>query len=301
MKFFIQPTSLYFPTFFQIYFSRANKHCFVFHFGPGVDICFHYVFVYSPPILRCGLVGYPCVSRLSLNFHVVNSLFVRRVREVFFWLVEICAQFCLCTYSSCSFLGWVFLFDKFWLTSLDLLCGFHTFQYQYELSHSHQIDTRRLTKRRVEFRLKYSQRSKRAVNRQRWPQSNVTVGLLAFWHPQLATVPVENCRGWPAWAHPSEERTENKNLLRIFGPELIRINQWIKTARSAFLAASAGRFWKYAISSASERAFPVFFGDIFGCSTLFKKRCFSTEEFFRFLSMVSSQRRATRSDVSLQT
>jgi len=32
-----------------------------------------------------------------------------------------------------------------------------------------------------------------------------------------------------------------------------------------------------------------------------KKRCFSTQEFTRFLSMVSSQRRATRSDVSFQT
>jgi len=52
--------------------------------------------------------------------------------------------------------------------------------------------------------------------------------------------------------------------------------------------------------AASERAFPVFFGDIFGCSTLSKKRCYSTEEFTRFLSTVSSQRRATRSDVSFQ-
>jgi len=51
----------------------------------------------------------------------------------------------------------------------------------------------------------------------------------------------------------------------------------------------------------SERAFPVFFGDIFGCSTPSKKSCFSTEEFTRFLSTVSSQRRATRSDVSFQT
>ena len=50
-------------------------------------------------------------------------------------------------------------------------------------------------------------------------------------------------------------------------------------------------------SSASERAFPGFFGDIFGYSTLCKKRCPSTQEFTRFLSMVSSQRRAMRSDV----
>ena len=57
-------------------------------------------------------------------------------------------------------------------------------------------------------------------------------------------------------------------------------------------------WWKHDISSASERAFPGFFGDIFGCSTLSKKRCFSTQEFTRFLSTVSSQRRTTRSDVS---
>jgi len=92
-------------------------------------------------------------------------------------------------------------------------------------------------------------------------------------------------------------------LLRIFGPKLIRINLLIKTVRSAgfFFPASVAKFWKHDISSASERAFPGFFGDIFSCSTLSKKRCFSTEEFTRFLSTVSSQRRATRSDVSFQT
>jgi len=106
-----------------------------------------------------------------------------------------------------------------------------------------------------------------------------------------------------------------KQLLRIFGPELIRIN-WlinslIKTARSAvsknraergfLFAASAAKFWKHDISSASERAFPGFFCDFFGCSTLSKKRYFSTQEFTRFLSTVSSQRRTTRSNVSFQT
>ena len=61
------------------------------------------------------------------------------------------------------------------------------------------------------------------------------------------------------------------------------------------------KFWKHAISSASERAFPGFLGDIFGCSTLSKKRYFSKQEFTRFLSTVSSQRRTTRSDVSFQS
>ena len=73
----------------------------------------------------------------------------------------------------------------------------------------------------------------------------------------------------------------------MFGPELIRINEL--------------KFWKRDISSASESAFPGFFGDIFGCSTPSKKRCFGTQEFTRFLSTVWSQRRATRFDVSFQT
>jgi len=71
----------------------------------------------------------------------------------------------------------------------------------------------------------------------------------------------------------------------MFGPELIRINSLINEL-----------IRKHDSSSASERAFPVFFGDIFGCSTLSKKKCFSTQEFTRFLSTVSSQRRTTRSD-----
>ena len=64
---------------------------------------------------------------------------------------------------------------------------------------------------------------------------------------------------------------------------------------------SAAKFGKRHISGASERAFPVFLGDIFGCSSPFKKRCFNTQEFTCFLSTVSLQRRATRSDVSFQT
>jgi len=50
-----------------------------------------------------------------------------------------------------------------------------------------------------------------------------------------------------------------RQLLRMFGPELIRINSLIETA-------SAAKFWKRDISSASESTFPGFFGDIFGCS-----------------------------------
>jgi len=52
-----------------------------------------------------------------------------------------------------------------------------------------------------------------------------------------------------------------QQLLRIFGPELIRINKSIKTAQSAvfkkppFFAVSAAKFWKPDISSASEKAF----------------------------------------------
>ena len=56
-------------------------------------------------------------------------------------------------------------------------------------------------------------------------------------------------------------------------------------------------FKKHYISSASERAFPGFFGHIFGCSTLSKERCFSTQEFTRFLSTVSSQRWAVISRI----
>ena len=60
----------------------------------------------------------------------------------------------------------------------------------------------------------------------------------------------------------------------MFGPELIRIKELInsimKTARSAVsknraergFASSTAKFWKHYISSALERAFPGFFGDI---------------------------------------
>jgi len=42
-----------------------------------------------------------------------------------------------------------------------------------------------------------------------------------------------------------------------------------------------------------------FFGDFVGCQTPSKKRCFSTQEFTRFLTTVSSQRRATPIETSL--
>jgi len=38
-----------------------------------------------------------------------------------------------------------------------------------------------------------------------------------------------------------------------------------------FIEASAAKFWKRDISSALERAFPVVFGDFFGCSTSSKR------------------------------
>ena len=74
-----------------------------------------------------------------------------------------------------------------------------------------------------------------------------------------------------------------------------------RAERGFFFPVSAAKFGKRDINSASERAFPGFFGDIFGCTTPSKKSCFSTQEFTRFMSTVSSQHRATRSDVSFQT
>ena len=94
------------------------------------------------------------------------------------------------------------------------------------------------------------------------------------------------------WAQRERNLQWRKQLLRMFGPEFIGINSLIKTARSAvsknrverdfFFAASNAKFWKRDISSASERAFPGVFDDIFGCSTPSKKSCFSTQDFTRF-------------------
>jgi len=55
-----------------------------------------------------------------------------------------------------------------------------------------------------------------------------------------------------------------------------------------FFAASAAKFWKHDLSGASERAFLGVFRDIFGFSTLSKKRCFSTQEFTRFWHVLSN-------------
>ena len=75
-----------------------------------------------------------------------------------------------------------------------------------------------------------------------------------------------------------------------------RIHSLFQTAGSAVsqncgergfvFAASAAKFCKRDVSSASESAFLGSFGDIFGCSTPSKKRCFSTQEFTRFVSTV---------------
>jgi hypothetical protein len=63
----------------------------------------------------------------------------------------------------------------------------------------------------------------------------------------------------------------NKTTSQKIGPELIRIISFIKTAQSAvlknrairgfFVAASAAKLSKRDISSASERAFPGFWGN----------------------------------------
>jgi len=58
-----------------------------------------------------------------------------------------------------------------------------------------------------------------------------------------------------------------KQLLRICGPELIRIKSLVN--KSFFFAASAAKFWKRHsdVSGASETAFSGGFGHFFGCST----------------------------------
>jgi len=84
-----------------------------------------------------------------------------------------------------------------------------------------------------------------------------------------------------------------QQLLRMFGPESIRINEFVKTARSAVSKLCAVFFWrrqprnlKNVILVAHQRVFLGFYGDIFGCSTPSKKRCSSTQEFTPFLSTV---------------
>jgi len=98
----------------------------------------------------------------------------------------------------------------------------------------------------------------------------------------------------------SVKKTTSQNVWpRIHSNELI--NELMNYNRASAVLKNRVVFWKHDTSSASERVFPGFFGNIFGCSTLSKKRRFSTQEFTRFLSTVSSQRRTTRLDVSFQT
>jgi len=97
-----------------------------------------------------------------------------------------------------------------------------------------------------------------------------------------------------------EARTsEENNFSEPLAPNLFELMHELKS-REAQFQKTAGFVFKSA-SGASEKAFPGFFGNVFGCSNPSKERSFSTHEFTRFLSTVSSQRRATRSDVSFQT
>ena len=75
-------------------------------------------------------------------------------------------------------------------------------------------------------------------------------------------------RGAPASRYSPDLKQCIHQLVRIFGPELIRINELIKTAGGGtsckilktLVAAPASKFRKRDISSASEKAFPDFFG-----------------------------------------
>jgi len=70
--------------------------------------------------------------------------------------------------------------------------------------------------------------------------------------------------------------------------------------RGFFWRRQPRNFENFTLVAPRREHFRGFLGDIFGCSTPSKKRCFSTQE-YRFLSRVSSQHRATHSDVSFQT
>ena len=127
--------------------------------------------------------------------------------------------------------------------------------------------------------------------------------------------------------------TVDKKTYQTFGPEILDpwINQWRlrkarfrKTARMWSFLRHQPRTCENVIdwccfyylirnslvallqalfdtSSALGRAFPGFLGNFFLLLKSLQERCFSTQEFTRFLSMVSSQRRTTRSDMSFQT
>jgi len=69
--------------------------------------------------------------------------------------------------------------------------------------------------------------------------------------------------------------------------------------RSFLFAVPAANFRKRYISSSSEIAFPGGFGDSFGSWTPSKKSFFGTQKLTCFLSMVSSQPRAMRTETSL--
>ena len=103
--------------------------------------------------------------------------------------------------------------------------------------------------------------------------------------------------------HTPAQAQWRKQLLRMFGPELIRINglinELIKTTLCV-VSKNRAEFWKHDIS---ERRREHFRGVLatFLVAQLSPKRGVSTQEFTRFLSWVSSQRRTTRSDVSVQT
>jgi len=101
-----------------------------------------------------------------------------------------------------------------------------------------------------------------------------------------------------------------KQVLKIFGPESIRINLLIKTTQSTvskkcakhnlFCQRQPRNYEKLTLVARRRERFRVFWPFFWLLNSL-QKRCFSTQEFNRFLSMVSSQRRATRSDVFFQT
>jgi len=128
----------------------------------------------------------------------------------------------------------------------------------------------------------------------RWSTIFVKLALGVVFHVQIQTAWISIRYDFTEFSLGSAYSLSEEVLVRITS---IRTGDCLV----CFFAASAAKSFKRDIRSASDRAFPVFFGDIFGCSNPYKKRCFSTQEFTRFLSMVSSQRRAMRSDVSFQT
>jgi len=79
--------------------------------------------------------------------------------------------------------------------------------------------------------------------------------------------------------------SEENNFSECLAPNQFELIDSLKPREARFFF-SAAKFGKRYINIASERAFPGFFGDIFGCSTPSKKRCLSTQEFTRFLSTV---------------